>query len=499
MRFTPHVVEAAGSALRATHRRVTARDALLVSGWIVIAAALIVPRAVALTQSLWHDEIYTIQHYISGGPSAILGPHGTNDHVLFSLLGWLTVYVPHGPEALYRAWGAVPFIAGAVALAVWLRARVETSVAALFLVFSAASPLLLHLTSEARGYGLAYLAMALLLISAYEGATGRQSFWMVVFGAAVVVGTWTLPTFILPALGAAGALFVVAPRTRRALLISCTVAILAVAAWYAPALDALVRSTGQEYGAPLPWHAPLTGPFRLFAAAFLQGLGTASAPMRALIVVIVMPLLVAGLVEARRRIPEFMAPSIAAVLVTLGVLALSGVFVEDRFLSYLLAPVFVFAALGGNALLRIGKTPFVRVAARAYGGTLVASAVAIFLVVAGPAVRTPFEDNRGAAEVIAAAAAEGRPLVLVNTHAPDDLRYYLPAPIQLVRPAHDDLQQRLCAVRDQTVIFVEQPFLVRPVDTACLSGRGAVHRRIVQRDRGGEINVWVVPPAAARP
>ncbi len=72
-------------------RRIKVRPGLVTyAAWITLGAALIAPRAAALTQGLWHDEIYTIQNYVSGGPAAIFGRYGTNDHMLFSLLSWVT-------------------------------------------------------------------------------------------------------------------------------------------------------------------------------------------------------------------------------------------------------------------------------------------------------------------------------------------------------------------------------------------------------------------------
>ena len=91
------------------------RRHLITACWILLGAALLAPRIVVLHQGLWHDEIYTVRQYVSGGPAAIFGHYDANDHMLFSVLAWLTVRVPGGPDVAYRLWGIVPFLAVSIA------------------------------------------------------------------------------------------------------------------------------------------------------------------------------------------------------------------------------------------------------------------------------------------------------------------------------------------------------------------------------------------------
>ncbi len=44
------------------------------------------------------------------------------------------------------------------------------------------------------------------------------------------------------------------------------------------------------------------------------------------------------------------------------------------------------------------------------------------------------------------------------------------------------------------VAYVMQPFSLRPVDIPCLARPGVRHLRFRQYTRGGEIDVWFVPP-----
>jgi hypothetical protein len=105
----------------------------------------------------------------------------------------------------------------------------------------------------------------------------------------------------------------------------------------------------------------------------------------------------------------------------------------------------------------------------------------------------PREANREAAgEVTQALSGGARPLVL-NTLYPGDLAYYLgDVPILRVRLLR--LERYLCVSSKETgVVFVQQPYGVRTVDTTCLMRRGATKHVFRQTDRGRRITVWVVP------
>jgi hypothetical protein len=232
--------------------------------WILLGAALIAPRLAVLRQGLWHDEIYTVNQYISRGPEGIWGYYDVNDHMLFSFLAWLTIRVPGGPDVAYRLWGMLPFLGGVGLTAWWLRSRAGNVAAVAFVTLAATSNRLLDLTTEARGYGLAFFAMSILVISSYEATRSGRRGWLSVLCAAAVIGTWTLPTFIVPSLASAIALAVITPSVRRPLFFRALFSGVAITAWYVPVLSGILRSTGQNYGQPLPWHAPLTGALSLF-------------------------------------------------------------------------------------------------------------------------------------------------------------------------------------------------------------------------------------------
>ena len=108
--------------------------------------------------------------------------------------------------------------------------------------------------------------MAGLVVGGYEAAVTGKRGWCSVFCLAGVAGVWTLPTFVLPVAGAVVALLVIAPDIRRMLVPRLAVGAGAVSIWYASTIGDLLHSTSQHWGHPLPWDAPLTGGFSLFAA-----------------------------------------------------------------------------------------------------------------------------------------------------------------------------------------------------------------------------------------
>jgi hypothetical protein len=456
-----------------------------------VSVALVVPRAVVLGQSLWNDEIVSIQRYISGGPSTIFSRYLVDNHMLYDLLAWLTIRLPGAPDALYRLWGSIPFLIGVGILTGWLRKRSGDLSAMVFLILAAASPLLLELTTSARGYGIAFLAMAGLVIASYEAATTRERHWLTLFCLAALTGTWTLPTFVLPAAGMSVALLFTAPDLRRAFVLRLTLTVAAIAVWYAPVATLVHQASKQHYGQPLAWHAPLTGGFTLVTIAFIPGVTSVT---KTCITVFLAPLLLIGVREAHRRMHAVVAPTLAAITTTFAALTAGRFFVEVRFLSYLLVPLLIYLALGAAALLKDRQTRWQRVVARVYVGLVVGCAAGLFVFAASATVRRPYEDNRGAAEAIVAADAGGKLPILVNLHAPNNLRYYLPRWVRLSALPRGILQQQICESHPRGLIFVQQPFLVENVNASCLARAGAHRQRFLQRSRGGHITVWVVPP-----
>jgi len=103
----------------------------------------------------------------------------------------------------------------------------------------------------------------------------------------------------------------------------------------------------------------------------------------------------------------------------------------------------------------------------------------------------------GAAEAAAAIAAGTPPStpVLVYMPYPRDFEFHLGRPTQTSRTPEQ--LRRVCNA-PREVVFVSQQWPLPPVTARCTRRVGARHVRIEQYARGGEFNVWFVPPISRR-
>jgi hypothetical protein len=466
------------------------RRVLVGATYVALAAALVWSRLAGIRSSLWHDEIYTVRQFIVPGPSAIFGDYNPNDHILLSVVGWLTVRLPGLGDTAYRVWSVVPFIAAVTVVTVWLHRRAGYFVAVLFALLCTTSSQLLILSTEARGYGLAFCAMAVMTVAAYEAFNSSTSGWLTLFAVAGVAGCWTLPTFALPFI-ATSAVLSQRVAIRRGLVVRFAVASVAIAGWYALPASALVNSRTQKFGVPLPWHAPLTGAATELAAAYIPSLNAAAVfPMLA-----VTPVLAAGIYATRKTMPGLLGLTVIPVVFTFSVLTITRFYVEERFLSYLLLPIFVLTAFGFKRLTTETRMPH-WFATTTYSTVLIVAGLLVFAIFASRHGRLPREANRDAAGTVSAALAVAERPVIFNTHAPDDVLYYLKG-VNARRRGPGRVERTICspALRRTGAIFVQQPFGVRTVPTACLTRYGAHVRVWRQWDRGLSISVWVLPPS----
>jgi hypothetical protein len=454
---------------------------------------LVGTRFVAYGQSLWRDEIYSVEHYIVPGPAGSFAHYGANDHILFSLLCWLTVRLPGLGDSAYRLWAIVPFVVAVAVMIIWLRRRAGDAVALLFGGLATASPLLLDLSSSARGYGLAFLSMAVMTIAAYEGADRGRASWLSAFAVAGVVGCWTLPTFVLPFAGGTTALLL-QRRLWRPLLSRLTLAACAIGALYAVPARALLATRGQEYGVQLPWHAPVTGAlWELVGALFRLGSDEADPRMKVVLMVGVAPLLVVGWLAARRRMPRLGEVTVLPVLVTFLVLTATRFWVEVRFVSFLLVPLFVCAAFGLQELVSRAERRLWPLYA-GYAGVIAMTVSVAFVYTTTLDAMFPLEANRDAAHAVATALGRSHGRLVVDTFHPSNILYYLPTEPPPAKLPAWRLERMLCSPRRGSFVLVEQPFgEVQSVGTACLVREGATVQIFRQRELGQRISVWVVP------
>ena len=150
----------------------------VVAAYTVLGALLLLTRFVWLGHSFWSDELYFVEHFVREGPGEILaGPDLS--HELMAIVAWATSSIAGESETAFRLWSVVPFVAGVTVVTAWLHSRVDALTGLLFLFLATVSPLLLDITRQARGYGLAFLAMSILVVAALEAVRdgGLPPWW----------------------------------------------------------------------------------------------------------------------------------------------------------------------------------------------------------------------------------------------------------------------------------------------------------------------------------
>jgi hypothetical protein len=457
------------------------------AAYAVLGATLLWSRLVDLGNSFWTDEILMVSQYVRQGPHEILaGP--TLSHELIAILAWGTSSVTGESEIAFRLWSAVPFVAGVVFVTVWLHARLGALSGLLFLFLATVSPELLDITRQARGYGLAFFAMSVIVVAALEaGRTGRTSA-VIAMCAAGVVGTWSLPQVGIAFL-ATGVVLLTVRNARRQAAIGLLISIAAIVAWYAPHLGAVRSSSQIEDGVQIGFPWVLTAPIdQILLPALLWIDGTVVvAGVVWLPLVLLAAIVVAASPLVRDRVSALILCS--GVVTTVTVLWIAQAYVIPRYLSYLLVPLLVLIATGAASILsRVTKREAVL-------RTVVCLAVVIvlairFAVIAPDVVALPREANRDAAEVIEARDTPTK--VLAYMRNPQNLSFYLGRPIQDIRGT--DIAVVVCR-QANPVFYVEQPFTLPDVDVPCLDRAGVEHDHFRQYARGRETNVWLVPPA----
>ena len=242
-----------------------------------MAIAFIWMRLIDMQISFWDDEAETVVRYIDRGPAGFYSSanYTTNNHVLYSLLSWVTINILGRHEPTYRIWSVIPAIVSAVLLVVWARRRLGRATALALGAVLLTAPFLLYETVQARGYGLAQLGMVLVLIGAFEiEEHGPRRWSLAALAAGIVVGPAS------HAMTAVGVIMVVGFLLRRAdlrrpVLKASLAAVLGLAIVVAPLAPAMVSQARKLLVAgphdtpsakerpPLPASSPVTGPINL--------------------------------------------------------------------------------------------------------------------------------------------------------------------------------------------------------------------------------------------
>ena len=465
--------------------------AVTLVAYVVLGTALVFTRIFGIGRSYWLDEIMTVEDFVREGPREILAGHYIpNNHQLFSFLAWVVSSTVAESEWALRLLSVLPFVAGVALVTAWLHTRVDALSGILFLFLATVSPLLLDITRQARGYGLAFAAMSVLVVCALE-LRGREDMRLVVgVCAAGVVGTCTLANFGV-AFVAVVAVLLTRPALRVRVAVGSTAAVVLIAAWYAPHIDDLLEGSRQTYGVEMSLAWLITSPIdQILIPALIWIDGVVLFPgARWLPLVAAALLLLAASPLLRDRYTALVLAS--SPVATVLVLWITGTYAVPRFLSFLLVPLFVLLATGIASILgrlRSGRPQLLRtvvalVALGLMGANFVATGVDV--------VRLPREDPKGAVEAITSSEyASAR--VYAHQLRPRITAFYLGRPV--VTAKAPGWLPVACSA-SEPVVVVAQPWVIPPAELPCGDRPGVRRYRFEQYTRGGEIVVWLVPPA----
>jgi hypothetical protein len=324
---------------------------LVAGAYAILAAAHVWTRLYGLNRSYWHDEIVTVADFVRAGPREILaGPYIPNNHELFSLLAWMTSSVAGESEVAMRLFSVLPFLAGVALVTSWVHVRVSPLSGVFFLFLATVSPLLLDLSRLARGYGLAFFAMSLLVVAALEAARSERTWTIVAACAAGIVGTWTLPIFGVAFL-ATTATLLSEVSLRRRVAVGLGASVLAIATWYAPHIDDLDRRSRQDYGTHFGDRWLATAPIdQILIPALAWTEGVAATPGPIWIPVVLAALLLMGSSPFLRDRASALA-LVSAPIATIVTLWVTDTRSAPRFVSFLLIPLFMLGATGTASIL----------------------------------------------------------------------------------------------------------------------------------------------------
>ena len=462
------------------------RRIAVVIAYAGVGAALLWSRLADLGHSFWNDEILMVEGYVRAGPRHILAGPDLN-HELVALLAWLMARLAGESEIAFRLLSAVPFVAAVAVVTVWLHRRRGALSAILFVFLATVSPLLLDITRQARGYGLAFLAMSLVVVAGLEALRTGSAWAVLAMCVGGVLGAWTLPQLGI-AFIAVGAVLVSDSRTRSTAAVGLVASVVAIAAWYAPHTGAVHGAAQIPDGVQIGFPWVLTAPIdQILLPGLIWIDGTALAAG-----VIWLPLIALAVVVAASS-PFLRDPRAALVLsagpvATVTVLWLEQAYVVPRYLSFLLAPWFILLATGAAEILR--RLPARPALARTVICLVTMGVLAIrFVDLAPDVVALPREAHRDVARVIQK-GPPGAP-VLAYMRNPTNLAFYLGRPVARI-DAHT-VASRICNARGP-VYYVRQPLGNADVPVPCLSRAGVRHDVFRQYARGGRMDVWFLPP-----
>jgi hypothetical protein len=351
------------------------------------------------------------------------------------------------------------------------------------------SPLLLDISRQARGYGLAFLAMSVLVVGALEATQSARTSAVPAMCVAGVLGTWTLPQ--LGIAFAATLIVMLADRRLRArVALGGLVSLAAVAAWYAPHFGQVHEGAVVENGVQIQGAWLLTAPFdQILLPALLWIEGMALVPGVTWVPLAVLAILVMASSPFIRDVRTALILC-SGPFATVVVFWLVQAYYWPRYLSFLAVPMFVLLSTGAAAVLE-QMTTRPAIVRTLVCVVAICALVVNFATVAPEVVRLPRQANRDAVELVRARSQTTTPVLAYMT-GPRSIAYYLQRPVHNLDGT--DVAKGVCS-QSHPVAYIMEPFGVDPVDVPCLrERRGVVHHRFEQYAGGHQMNVWFVPP-----
>jgi hypothetical protein len=381
----------------------------------------------------------------------------------------------------------IPFLLGVALVTSWLHVRFGSLSGLLFLALATLSPLLLDVTRMARGYGLAFMAMGALFVGAMEFQRSGRNRLLAAFVAGGLLGSLTFPHFAIAFVATAAALCV-RRELRVRVLVWSGLTIVATAAWYAPHVTGIARSTLGEYGHPIggvwivsaPIDQTLIPAVTLFDDSFVSpSLASLAWAAAFLLVMASSPLL---------RRTETALVACSGVVATVIAFWATGTYVVPRFFSFLLVPLFALVATGSAAIL--AQLPGRAAGVRSVVAFTTLAAIAILAVPRLVDVLRLPRDTTSAAATTITSLVPASTRVFAHVAYPNDLEFHLG---RSVVPIRTEIEARRLCSSGRSAVYVDQPYLIGGVSVPCTQRAGARRYRFEQYARGHEIDVWVVP------
>lgn len=461
---------------------------LIAASYAVLGSVLAWSHLARLGGGYCCDEIQTVTEYVERGPYAILaGPYVPNDHQLFSFVGWLTVSSAGDSPVALRLWAAIPFLVGVLVVTAWLHRRLGALSGILFLFLATASPLLLDITRLARGYGLAFCAMSVLVVCALEAERTGRTGAIVGFTLAGIVGSLTLPHFAV-AFAATAVAMLVRRDLRTRVGIGMAPALGAVLAWYWPHIDDIAGTSLGEYGHGISTWWLVTAPIdqTLIPALTLLDDAFIEPSIASPAAVIAFAVLIGSSPLLRRWQPALIVS--AGVVTTVVAFWITRTYVVPRFFSFLLVPLFVLVATGSASIVARARDGDALIRTALVAVTLATIAL-LSIPVLRDVPRMPRDSGSDAGLTIRRVVPSSTP-VFAHMAYPRDLAFHVGRPVRPAWTAAEAL--RVCA-EDRLAVYVDQPYLVPSADIPCTRRRDVRHYHFEQYARGEGIDVWVIP------